>query len=131
MIPEISADEYKESLRLSNRLDITEEHKHLWAELEKILEREAYTVQTVTERWFYVTSGDNTLQLEIDPKGSNLDIVIIDEYTQSLGNGFPLGGSWAEKSCVKLVEGNLDFAKDRIAQMFAKAEEAKAKAYKA
>lgn len=120
MTPELTADTMKESLRMSNRETITDEHKELWAKLSDELERAGYTVETVTDRWFYVHSGEKTLQLEIDPDGSNLDMVILGEYTASLGNGFPLGGSWAEKSTVKLVKGNLNFTLKRVELMFSK-----------
>lgn len=120
MIPSLTEDVMKESLRLSNLFSVTGEQQELWAELSIRLKNAGYGVKEVTERWFYVTSGDKTLQLEIDPKGSNLDMVVLDYYTASLGNSFPLGGSWAETSSVKLIPGNLNFALKRIETMFTK-----------
>lgn len=120
MIPSLTENTMKESLRLSNRFSVTDEQKVLWAELSELIVQAGYEVKEVTERWFYVTSGDKTLQLEIEPEGSNLDMVILDDYTASLGNGFPMAGSWAEKSLVKLVPGNLNFALKRVKEMFAK-----------
>jgi hypothetical protein len=113
----------KESNRLADRrLPLEkelEESQHL---LYEMLEARGYTITKVHLVWAIVskpvTHQGTQVQLEIDPEGSNLDIILLSDATKELGGGFPLGGSWACKSSVKLTYDNIRFAANRIEEFF-------------
>ena len=89
--------------------------------LESTLERRGFNVEILSPAWMQVRySGqpDSVVQLEIDPQGSNLDIVLLSDYTRALRSRFPLGGSFAISSSVKLLSDNIEFAANRIASFF-------------
>lgn len=82
------------------------------------LTAKGYGVERLMEGWVKVTKGETTVQLEVDNPGANLDIVLLSEETEQYDTLFPLGGSWATSSCVKLTEGNERFAVARVEAFF-------------
>jgi len=114
----------KESLRLANhrvRKPLHEDIEDARDILYEMLENKGYTINRKHAVWAIVTkttASPNAVQLEIEPEGSNLDIVLLSDYTDELGGGFPLGGSWACKSSVKLTAENVKFAVERIESFF-------------
>lgn len=113
----------KESLRLADRRlplssDIEENRDLMYS----LLKTKGYTVEELHPVWAVVAKNSDargtTVQLEIDPDGSNLDIVLLSDTTDEIGGGFPLGGSWACKSTVKLTAGNIIFGVERIESFF-------------
>lgn len=113
----------KESLRFADRrlpLDTKlEEAQHL---LYRMLEEKGYTITRVHLAWAIVSKPavdrKTVVQLEVDPDGSNLDIILLSDTTDDIEGGFPLGGSWACKSTVKLTYDNIRFACERIESFF-------------
>lgn len=107
---------------LIERRTLTTKQSEVRKQLISTLEKRGYSVEEIAGPWMKVTRPqthpDYTVQLEVEPEGSNLDIVLLSDYTKALTSEFPLGGSFAISSTVKLTEDNVDFAADRIASFF-------------
>lgn len=82
------------------------------------LQSKGYAVEKVMAGWVKVSKDETTVQLEVDNPGANLDIVLLSEETDQYDSAFPLGGSWATKSSVKVTEGNERFAVARVEAFF-------------
>lgn len=117
-------DSKKESMRLANhrvRTPLSKEMEEARDLLYGILANKGYIVKQKHAVWAIITKATGSeyaVQLEIEPEGSNLDIVLLSDSADELDINFPLGGSWACKSSVKLVAGNIRFAVERIESFF-------------
>lgn len=112
--------EMKESMRLSDRRVITELLARNRGELYQKLMSAGYRVHVISDVWTQVSKSNDEskiiVQLEIDPEGSNLDMVLL--LPTESRECFPLGGSWKTKSTTKLTDDNIDFSLRRIESFF-------------
>lgn len=87
---------------------------HVLHDMLETLTGRGYYVERLRADWAMVTKDDTVVQLEVDNPGANLDIILLSRETGDYDIKFPLGGSWATKSSVKLTECNVNFGVARI-----------------
>lgn len=78
-----------------------------------------YCLARNSHAWLIAThpSSERTVQLElVNP--SIVDLILLDEDTERVGGGFPLGGGWFTKDSAHLVDDNLDFIMNKVDTMF-------------
>lgn len=79
-----------------------------------------YCLARHSHAWMVAThpSSDRSVQIEL-ANPSIVDFVLLDEDTDHVGGGFPLGGGWFTKDTAYLAEDNLEFILEKVDKMFA------------